>query len=88
MIIINQWRNDDVDYHQDPIKIKNEENKYNLFISNKLMASSDDKEIINKLYKRLIHFIEKYKRNTDTFDISKELEFINNNSNAFGSYYS
>ena len=89
MVIINQWGTDHVDYHSDPISIKEKDNKFNIVITGKFIASSENEEFINKLYYRLVHFIDKYKRDVDTFDTAREIEFMNNSEDGeFGSYFS
>ena len=90
MTIINQWATDHVEYHSDPIKIKEHDNEYDIIVACKKIASSKDKNLIERLYHRLVHFADRYRRDTDTFDVGREIEFILNakGDSGYGSYFS
>jgi len=77
MLIINQWRTQGItkpgEVHIEDI----DDNNYALYIDDTKLAVSHDYELINDLSIRLMRFLDMYKREIDTFDISREIDFIN-----------
>lgn len=77
MLIIDQWRTNGVTkagkIHIEDIGT----NSYALYIDDTKLAVSNDYNLIKDLSIRLMRFLDMYKREIDTFDVSREIDFIN-----------
>lgn len=78
MLIISQDASKGTNYdtRRTIVTTNNDNDDHCLYINSELYAKSKSKDLIHLLWLRLMHYKENYRRQDDTFDISRELKVL------------